>query len=161
MKNTCVICGKDKGKNEKYCSYKCAGMGKRKHEYNKVCKTCGEHFEAIRKEMKFCSKDCASENRVVNHPLHVCHICNKEFRKAEYRLRGAVVLCSKECNCEYMRRKKNIDVKEVKVSFKCKWCGKIHETTLLPYKARIFEKRKFCNASCTNHYRYRKEDDCE
>lgn len=159
MKYTCELCGKERNKkNIKYCSYECAGIAKRTHDHNKVCEVCGENYISQDKKSRFCSLDCSSERRVVNHPKHTCFICGRVFRRAGYRLRGEITLCSQECNCAYMRYKRNKDIKEVKVSFTCQFCGKIHEAELMPHKARLFAKRKFCNTSCTNNYRYRKDE---
>lgn len=62
----CKQCGKEfevakYDKNQKYCSYQCIGMSKRKR-IKLVCRYCGKEFEVcpsrIRKNVKYCSYRC-------------------------------------------------------------------------------------------------------
>lgn len=80
----------------KFCSVKCARKSRVTSE-ERLCKHCGKSFTATPSTNKvYCSNKC----RFADRPQKVsvkCEHCGNDFMIHQYRLKGGVRFCSKEC----------------------------------------------------------------
>jgi len=83
----CPICGKWVYK-KKCCSYRCAGIAKRKIKPKKYCLVCEREIQSEYAQ-KYCSRKCMTE---VQRKYRVCPICEKKFFGE-----GNTVCCSYKC----------------------------------------------------------------
>jgi very-short-patch-repair endonuclease len=91
----------------KFCSKKCADLGKRKR-VKRICLSCGKEFEVIEclvKEGygKFCSGKCHAKY-MRKRVRKVCEVCGKEFEVEKGRAeKGEGRFCSRECFVKYVK----------------------------------------------------------
>jgi len=117
VKRICKFCGKGveieewqvKKGGGKFCSRKCADLGKRKR-VKRICEYCGKEVEVIAWSVKegygkFCSRECHAKY-MQKRVRRVCEVCGKEFEVEKGRAeKGGGRFCSRECYVKYVKSK--------------------------------------------------------
>ena len=96
----------------------------------KLCKICGENFEATKNNQKYC-KECKKNSWGKTIEL-ICPNCNKKFfiKKSDYEKTKTINFCSVACRTEGL-----------KIEIECLNCGNV-------FKKKKTEKKKYCCKKC-------------
>lgn len=110
----CQVCGKEKKIKPaylkigggKYCSKKCADIGRKKREIIK-CQVCEKTFEAQTcTKRKVCSQKCQAILASIRNLTGVnklCQVCGKEFYVQQWQIKkGVGRFCSPKCRVAYL-----------------------------------------------------------
>lgn len=104
--------------SRKYCSCKCANLGKITKE-DKICGTCYNFFRPLKNSQKFCSRDCLY-SRYKENAERTCVICDKTY----IRKKKTQKYCSPECRRigEYLKKHRHNE-DDVITEKKCSICN--------------------------------------
>lgn len=164
IKMNCVVCektyytNKANSKKRKYCSKKCADVGRvptiknqKRNIVKNVCNNCGEEFYCESYKLaKFCNRVCWNEYQTKKWVELICRTCKKKFKiRASYfkYQKQTVKYCSREC---FMKKGSSARM----ITKKCKSCGK--NFTLPYYKFKDYKLnngtikrgRAYCSTKC-------------
>lgn len=97
----CLTCNKtmnlSKNSTKNFCSVKCL-----RQKTQKVCRTCQKPFNG--KNQFYCSFEC----RILKSKNKQCKVCNQNFIPN----RNRSIICSKECNKEYLKSLSKIAIRK-------------------------------------------------
>jgi len=138
----CLVCNQqftDREPKRKYCSPKCAHIGKTV-SITKICKYCNSSFVCKDPNRKFCSPKCSNR---FNQPITkkvtlICEWCGKQFEEWECHHSR---FCSHKCTSSFAARQPKLKNRNpLNYNPKpCPICGKIFTGV-----------RKFCSEICEN-----------
>lgn len=164
VKKICEVCGSEfwvssvSGKNRRYCSQKCTGIGQ-SIQIKKICEVCGIEFcrkKSQAKKAKFCSKECAylSFKKKDSQLTYKCDVCGVEFTRYASAQKSDNKFCSKKC-AAILISNRNKERSYTPITVTCACCEKRFIVEQSEYNAPKNKDRTnwFCSSDCYHSFR--------